>query len=395
MKLLPCTFRRMRVTCLPLVCLCLGLAAGAGADPTPAPAVTAPPVKPVEVYGTIISVRGNILAVRPSLRPKLVRLAVSDKTEVADEARADRSALKPGMLLAMEGSYSEKSGFQPRYMDAGYKRIGYLSQTTKGIEINPQNHSAVCSGTLKSLTPFVFTDDLGKDHTASLDQVRGIWLNTPADPSGLLIGLRVFATGVPAPDGVIQAQSISPDRDFAKAGTMFATLLGVGKNAAGQTVLSVRPRFTTDSLDVVCADAPTLLRQIAVDPDSVPVGATVTFWGFQHNHPWDRPRTEALEAIALLIGQDRYPAAATGSAGGVFLTGRLASLDPVTLALPNGKHIPIVVPGQMMVARLAPITVADLTPGAELMLVITRRPDGGFGTDTIIRDAPPFVGYGG
>jgi hypothetical protein len=49
----------------------------------------------------------------------------------------------------------------------------------------------------------------------------------------------------------------------------------------------------------------------------------------------------------------------------------------------------------MIVARLAPITRADLTAGAPVMLVLTRAPGGGWATDTVIRDAPPFVGYGG
>ena len=376
----------------------LGLAAifgsalgGSAFGSTPA---KAPNVKPEEIIGTIVSVRGSILVVRPQNHPKLIRLAVGAKTEIAGDERVDQRALKPGLMVVLGGSYSAAQGFAPRFLEVGTQRIGWMARRTKGVEIDPKDHSASCSATIKSVSPFVFTDELGKDHTASLSRVRGIWQSTPEDIGSLLIGQRIFALGVPSSDGVLTARSISPEHGFSRNGTMFGTVLETPQTIGGRMFLSVRPRFTTDTLSVACRADGTWMRQINLDPDSVTVGQTVTVWGFEHNHPWDRPRTEAFEAIALFPGNARYPAAATGTSGGVFKTGRLTSLDPVTLALPDGKDVPVVIPGQLIVARLETIAPTDLKAGDQTMLVLTRRPNGSFSTDTVIQDAPPFVGYG-
>jgi hypothetical protein len=340
------------------------------------------------INGTIVSIRGNILAVRPSLRPRLARVSFGEKTVIFAYERTTLSVLKPGMRVAVGGRYSKEEGLHARWIEAAEKPVGYLAQKSSGLQVEDGGWARGV-GTLKSVQPFVFRDDAGKVFTAKLDDLRGVWHDFLTDRNGLLIGTRISAEGKLAPDGVLQAASITPDRNYAKAGTMFGEILAV----RGET-LEVRPRYTSDTLPITFGKNCILLRQISLDPDSIKIGDKVTFWGQQHNHPWDSPRSSDLLATALLVGKHRYPAS-EGQEGGVFLTGRVASIDPVKLTLPNGRTINVIIPGQMPIARLDAIRPGDLKPGRQVMLVLSRRPDGRFQTSHVILDAAPYVGYGG
>jgi hypothetical protein len=341
-----------------------------------------------EINGTIVSIRGNILAVRPSLRPRLARVSFGEKTVLFAYERTTLSVLKPGMRVALSGRYSQEEGLHARWIEAAERPIGYLAQRSKGLQVE-NGGWARGVGTLRSVEPFVFRDDAGKEFTAKLDELQGVWHDFLTDRSGLLIGTRISAEGTLAPDGVLQAASITPDRNYAKAGTMFGEILAV----RGET-LEIRPRYTSDTLPVTFGKRCILLRQVSLDPDSIKVGDKVTFWGQQHNHPWDSPKSPDLLATALLVGKNRYPAS-EGQEGGVFLTGRLASIDPVRLTQPNGRTLHVIIPGQMPIARLDAIRPGDLKPGRQVMLVLSRRPDGRFQTSHVILDAAPYVGYGG
>lgn len=366
----------MNTRTLLAVCLCaLGAWGGAARADDPH----------VEIFGTIVSLRSNILAIRPSLRPKMTRVSFGDKTDIIAAERASASVLKPGMRVAMGGSYSEQDGFSLRWAEAADKPMGRLKQKSVGIQNNKEQGFAFAMGTLKSVQPFVFVDDAGKEFTAKTDNLRGVWHDSVGDRNELLIGVRVFIVGKVAPDGVIQAESISPDKDYARAGTMFGTILSV----KGDTI-EVRPRYTEDTLPVVMPKTCTLLRQNDVDPDSIKVGDSMTFWGMPK-----RGTPQDVLAIALMLGKNRYPAS-QGDAGGVFVTGKLAALEPsVKLTSADGKSYNIIIPAQMPVVRLEKITEGDLKPGAQVMLVLSRRPDGSFQTTTVVINASPWVGYGG
>jgi hypothetical protein len=70
-------------------------------------------------------------------------------------------------------------------------------------------------------------------------------------------------------------------------------------------------------------------------------------------------------------------------------------LEPtVQLKLANGKRINVTIPAQMPVVRLLTCGPADVKPGTEAMLVLTRNASGGFETKAIMLDASPWVGYG-
>ncbi len=344
------------------------------------------PDEPTRIDGTIVSIRGDILVVRPSLRHKMTRLSFGANTTIMGFAQATPAILKPGARIMAVGPYSEQGGFHPRWIEAAEKPIGYLAAKSDGLKMD-ENGRARCIGTLKSVSPFVVVADNGKEMPGKLDRMRGVWRVYSEDRNALLIGVRIEAEGKVAPDGVIQAATISPDRNFAKAGAMFGKILAV----QGGTVI-LQPRYTDDKLTVKMAEGCILQRQVTLDPDSVKTGDAITFWAQQR--PDDPTHAGDLKAIALLVGKERYPAA--DSANTVFATGKLLALEPdVKLQRTDGKIFKIIIPAQMPVVNLQTIPLAALKPGTEAMFVLSRNPNGGFKTSAIVLDASPWVGYGG
>jgi hypothetical protein len=340
-----------------------------------------------EIFGTVVSIRGNILQIRPSLRPKLTRVSFGDQTEIVSYRRVEKDFLKPGIRVGMGGLYSEKGGYHPFFIEAAKEPIGDLKDKAEGIKAEPGGGWARASGTVKSVEPFVFTDDSGKEYTATLDQLRGVFEDYRADRNGILIGTRLRAVGPIAPDGVMQATSISPDKDYSATGMMFGEITGVKGR-----MLTVIPRYTNDPIAVTLAETSTLQREIKVDADSIGVGDTVTFWG---QRAQETGKKNELHAIALLLGDGRYPASGDPEEGGVFLTGTLTSLDPVQLLLPDQTTLAVGIPAQMPIARLVPIKVDDLKPKSRAMLVLQRGNGDKFIATSVILDASPWVGYGG
>lgn len=343
----------------------------------------------VSVEGTIVSIRGKILIVRPSLRPVITRVSFDDKTEVIASERGSKAMLKSGMRVGMQGRYNEQNGFRPRWIECADTPLGWLAKKSDGLEIDKQDGSARAWGTLKSVAPFVFVDDAGKEHTANIDRIFGVWHDYKSDKNNLLIGVRIEASGTKAPDGVIKATRIVPDRNFAKVGTMFGEIVAVNGSA-----VEIRPRYTTDKLKIERTPNCILQRQISYDPDSIKIGDRVTFWGEHRNMAISQGDPNDFKAIALLLGTGRYPAT-EGKNMPVFLTGKMTSIEPVKFQPDSGKLLNILVPAQMPIARLVSIASSDLKPGAQVMLVLSRRKDGSFETTQIILDASPWVGYGG
>jgi len=161
-----------------------------------------------QVFGTVVSIRGNILHIRPSLRPKLTRVSFSDQTEIVGFRRVDKDFLKPGMRVNLGGLYSAQGGFHPFFIEAAKEPLGRLKEKAEGVRTEPGGGFAQAGGTIKSVDPFVFTDDSGKDYTADLDRNPGVFEDYRADRNGILIGTRIFANGPIGPDGVMLAQTI-------------------------------------------------------------------------------------------------------------------------------------------------------------------------------------------
>ena len=342
-----------------------------------------PPSDFAEVDGMIVSVRGNIVQIRPGLRPKMVRASISDKTEISGMKRNDKILLKEGMYFTGGGMFSEKDGVSFFWIASGASRIGALKQSRNGLVRNGAFVS--CGGKIKSLEPFTFTDDNGKEFKGKLDKVQGKWEVYPADRNSLLIGVRVNLFGKVSPDGVIQAQSISPNKDYSASGTMFGEIRAVDGDK-----VTIRPRYTKDDLIITLKQTATLQEEEKLDPESFKVGDNVTFWGQKSK------AKDGLNALALLLGEGRYPEAKDEYAP-IYLTGNIASISPnVVLTTPDGVKHTIQVPAQMPFARLKSIEASHLKKGVQAMFVLERDPDSdGFITKAIIVNASPWVGYGG
>lgn len=346
------------------------------------------------VQGTIVSVRGNILVIRPQWRPKLKRVAFGNKTEIALFERATRSALKTGRRIALGGRYSATEGLRVNWVEV-IEAPGFTMPKYDGLIFNKERTYANGGGTLKSVSPFIFTDDKGKEFKADISKLRGVWRMTRGDRNQLLIGTRVEVQGQDMPDDVLRASHIYPDRSQAPFGTMFGSILSIkGKQ------IEIRPRFTNDKLLVSLKPGCRFMQQVTLPENAIKVGQRLTFWGERRGQAGglqldngDKPSD--VKALALLLGNNRFPSA-QGENAPRYYTGQLISLEPnVRLKLPNGQVIRVLPTAQMPIARLDTLTANALRPGQEAMFVLSRHKNGSFDSSTIILNASPWVGYGG
>ncbi len=338
-----------------------------------------------QVEGTVVSVRGGIYQVRPSLRPRLMRLSVSSKTEFISYHRVDKNYLKVGMRAECGGFYNPKDGLTPFYVEASVRPLGPL-KTLRAFEVMPDGTWANLTGTIESLSPLMIKDGAGKSWTLPTERLRNVKEIRVADRRALLIGTRFNASGPLAPDGVLQAELITIDLDYSASGTMFGRILSVELR---QKVLTIQPRYTRDRITVRLKPGVILLREIKLDPDSLKIGSAVTVWGQR------LPGRSELATLALLIGPGRYPSAAGRDDAPIYLSGVLRQLEPdVVLQLPGGERRTVLIPAQLPIARLESVGPVALKPGMEALLVL--EPQGNdFSCGTVIVDASPWVGYGG
>ena len=346
------------------------------------------------IKGTIVSLRGNILVVRPELRPVPARVAFDDSTLIIFYERTTRAALVTGQRVSVNGNYAVKNGLQPRFVEVTDARIPDERPASKGLEIAPDGNSASLRGVVQSLSPFVVTDDAGENFTFDLTPLRGVWRARLSDRNTLLIGTRIGVGGKTAPDGVTAAKFIYPERGQSPFGTMFGTIL---KTEDGK--IQIRPRFTQDTLDVKLSGDVRIQREKRFDVETVKVGNNVTFWGEMRPMRGD-PRNFDLramsdfKALVLLLGDGRYPVA-QGEGAPIFVSGKIVSLDPVRLQKPDKTLLSILPTAQMPIVELTPATKRDLANGRDAMFVLSRQSDSSFVASEIVLNASPWVGYGG
>lgn len=341
----------------------------------------AAPARADYLEGTIVSIRAGIYQVRPTLRPRLTRVSVSEKTSVVGARRIEATALKPGMRVRMFGPKAPEGSFAPLFLEAAEGRIGALAPPLKALV--SEGDWQVAAGTIETLDPLVVRDDEGKTLTTHLKSLRGARLLQAEDRRSLLIGMRVEFEGERAPDGVLIASSATPARNQAAVGTMFGQIVSQRGNR-----LTILPRYATETIDVVRVPGSPVLREIRVEPSAIRVGDAVTFWG--------KEMPDGFFAYALILGPGRYPVATEGDDAGVYLPGRLTALRPTVRFRPaGGAEKRVIVPGQMILARLEPIPLIAVRPGASVMLVLSRGEGDTFQASCIVLDASPWVGYGG
>ncbi len=343
----------------------------------------APPVR-AEVEGLILSVRGNMYVVRPSLRPKITRVLIGPSASVIGFSRTKLSTLKPGMRIGIGGSVEPGTGFHPRFIDSGWEALGYLVAPDAPLPTKPG--FGIGFGKLKSVSPFVYTTQDGKSFRADVSKVVNVWTTYRAPRQGLLIGTRIKVMGTMAPDGVVTAQSVEPDRNATRPGTMFAEVVSVnGRQAV------IRPKYSAENIPVDLLSSAKYVRENRIDPEEIKVGEPVTLWAEKPNAGRS---SMPVMAIAVLRGPGRYPQS-EGDEGGVYYKGRFVSLEPQVVFESDGKRMNLVIPAQIIVARLSPAIKKDMAPGQSAMFTLVRTPKGGWSAVYVVINASPWVGYGG
>lgn len=338
------------------------------------------------VEGLILSVRGNIYVVRPSLRPRNVRVLISPETEVSSEVPSAMSALKPGMRVSIGGTFNAKEGFRPFFITSGNGPMGSLSAPDAAPPSQPG--FGFGTGTLVSVQPFVYkTKDEKTFKIVNLERAS-VWKVVKTPRQDLLIGTRVTVLGKPAADGVIQAKSVSPDRGATQPGTMFAVLKRV---KSGELV--IRPKYSLEDVTVSIPSGIKIQREVRIEPDTVKIGQPMTLWASPRPDYPGLPKDGALIGFALLKGAGRYPKS-TDATSGAYFPGAISQLEPDVKFRSNGKTYPLIVPAQFIVAEIKSASIQDLKPGQPLMLTLKRQPNGKWRATQIILNASAWVGYG-
>jgi hypothetical protein len=179
-------------------------ASAASATPTPTPTPLA------SVEGTIVSVRGNILVVKPILRLSRTRVAFGSKTEVSSYRRADRSILKIGGRVEMGGPIEKDKPWSLNFIVTTPRPLAWFEKKGGGMEDSPDGSWRSGKARIVSLKPFQVRDDKGKMWSPSLVTLRGTWVLEGGGRDTLLIGTKIYAQGIASPDGVIAATAIYP-----------------------------------------------------------------------------------------------------------------------------------------------------------------------------------------
>lgn len=334
-----------------------------------------PPSAPMFLRGTIVSVRGGLLIVKPMLRPKLVRVAAVRKTEITGMEPIRATILKPGWSVGYVGQI-DGAEFRMGFMAAAPRPMGVMKTLPFG-------------GVVRSANPLIVHGRDGKDVRLNVGHGVQVMRLYTVDKNSLLIGSRIDVEGNYAPDGVLQADSIQPESEYAASGTMFGTV----EKFDGER-LTLIPRFTKDRVTVTLAKNVNLLIEHRINPDTIKVGQHVTVWGNFSGDPHPTPSRAGLLAIAITLGPGRYPKSSQSS-GGAFVTGTIASLDPdVVIKTNKGTRVPIVVPAQLIISRLTHAKRSELRVGADAMFVLKPKTSGGFIASQVVLNASPWVGYG-
>jgi hypothetical protein len=344
-------------------------------------------------YGLIVSVRGDIYQVEQPYLKSTSRVLITDQTSVIDRETATPAILKPGMRLIAEGKRNTHGVVQVTWMIAA-DNAQAVSWRGPQVGIRPDLGDGVgwfdIGGTIRSLNPGVLVDDDGTK--IRFDVVPSAHVNHFASGKKdvLLIGQRAFIIGSRREGDILLAASIFLQNSPGQPGTIFGQIKRVSNR-----VITVLPRFAVDTMDLAVAPNTSVYKQIAVDPNSIQDGDTISIWG---GHSADSTDMSQITAYVIMPGRCQFPASAEVSIGdttaaGRTITGRVLSLSPFLLKTSAGRVYTVTIPGQTPTARYVPSRLALVKPGQQTMLVCAQTA-GKLSTQTIVIDASPIVAMG-
>jgi hypothetical protein len=206
-------------------------------------------------------------------------------------------------------------------------------------------------------------------------------------PDALHIGMSVSGMVVKSSDDVVRARSLGCSEKTGRPGTMFGTIVSVDDRT-----VKVRQRFTSDTITATILPSCHLIRQVALDPDSIKPGDKITVWGGRS----DEGLGTDITAYVFLMGKQTYPRSRpdAGSEDQIW-HGVVKALHPFTLKSDDGEVITITVPGQIPYSDMRPLKLGELKPGGKVMLIGSASSDGStMLVVDLVLDAPLIVGLG-
>lgn len=352
--------------------------------------------------GVIVAVRADIVQIRPRFSDSLVRVVLDSATRINDTEFMTFDKLAQGWRVNVMGTLESANDFRPNFVMGiapTERRTGFFEFPSHGIQRFGEGKFAGTGGIIKSMKPFVITDDDGKDITIKVGGPLMVMHPTQASKEKLLVGKAISVNGDRTSDGVIRARTINFNP--APGG---GTLFGRVQNQSGSQ-LRVVPIYVDEPIRVSPSEKAVIMRQITLDPDTVQVGDTITAQGNLTAGTAAAPET--MTASVLLIGKQEYPS--VPSSAGAFpmfggggtpavklaWTGKVVSLAPLIIIGANDRQVRVVVPGQTPYVDLKPTSLSDANPGERIMLFGKEGRDGGLSASIILFGAGPITGFGG
>jgi hypothetical protein len=406
------------------------------------------------VEGVIVSVRGDVIQIRPRYGTQLTRILVDEEASLSRQEQVRPDQLRAGEWVSGMGEVDAQGAVRPRFLQVAEERGGFFAgrgrssrggvrpseagagggrvtgaaasandpaapgngTAARGDDRTPPGSDTAAPGTdprargtnprrgrngringqIKSVQPFVVSNN-GVDVTLAFDGPVSIQRSARMQREALRVGEMISATGERTTDGLLHVRRAQVQPAPEGDGTLFGQVVAIHE----QTI-DVRPRFSDDTIPAMLAENTILERQVTVDPDGVKVGDVITAQGRLTGGTAEAPA--AMTAAVLLLGRQSYPKTASagefrptrrrgGGGPEVVVTGKVASLSPFTLAQEAGPSVTVTIPGQVPVVDLQTISLGELKPGEKIMLIGGDGPDGGMRTKTVVLAASPILGF--
>lgn len=360
--------------------------------------------------GVIVSIRGDVLQIRPGASPKLERVLIDSGTVFTTMQMTGLDKIKPGTRVGGMGEMDDKGRVKVQMLMAGDEGGQPFGSGGRGIQSMGIGRQAQVNGTVKSVKPLVLVDGEGNPLPITFGEFTPVMASLTVHRDRLLVGTMISAEGERTVDRLLRAASVRIIGGFAPGGPggPGAGIPGMNGGATFGTVISVKKaqlkiqaRFAEEPSTVLLTAGTLVQRQVTLDPDGIKAGDRITCQGRRSGGTYEAPTS--MVAAVVMPGKQRYPRVGGGgmmpmmrggSGPGMTLTGRVVSLLPFVVRRDDGREVTIVLPGQTPYVDLRPAMAADLKPGAKIV-AITEGGGGGATATRILIGASPIAGFGG